>query len=400
MKRILISGIIIGLFITAGTIAAVFYATGYRFSFNGGTGKVKFIEGTGLLVATSKPDGARVLINNDLTTATNNTINLAPEEYDVRIEKDGYVFWSKRILIKKGLVSEANALLIPTAPRLEAVTTIGISNVAMDESGSLLAYGVASASASKNGIYVLNMNSGPLVFLGATGEQIIDEAIDNFSQSKLTFSPDGKEILAEISNPTRFYLLQTSGGNQAPQDVTRTLATLEQDWKIQRTEADKKMSDSLPHALRPQAAAYFANMKLSPERDKILWTASASAMLPFVLKKQVPSLNSTPDQRELKKGNVYVYDIKEDKNFLIFDSSRLKKTESAPGYLWHAGSRHLIYAAGGKINIVEYDGGNLVTFYNGPFLDNLVFPWPNGSSIAIVSRLSESVPHNLYRISL
>ncbi len=92
MKRILISGILIGLFITIGTIGAILYATGYRIELEGkGSGNLKFIEGTGLLVATSMPDGARVLVNNKLTTATNNTINLPPGEYDVKIEKDSYL---------------------------------------------------------------------------------------------------------------------------------------------------------------------------------------------------------------------------------------------------------------------------------------------------------------------
>ena len=109
MKRILISGILIGLFITLGSIAAILYATGYRVSLSGGSDG-KIIAGTGLLVTTSRPDGARVLINNNLTTATNNTINLKPGDYDARIEKDGYLPWSKKIIIKNGLVSEANAL--------------------------------------------------------------------------------------------------------------------------------------------------------------------------------------------------------------------------------------------------------------------------------------------------
>src|SRR3990167_7293589 len=101
MKKVLISGILIGLFITIGGIAAILYATGYRIDFGGnGTGNIKFIEGTGLLVATSKPDGARVLINGHLTTATNNTINLAPDQYDVEIQKDGYLPWKKKITIK------------------------------------------------------------------------------------------------------------------------------------------------------------------------------------------------------------------------------------------------------------------------------------------------------------
>ena len=391
MKRILISGILIGLFITLGSIAAILYATGYRISLNGDSDG-KIIAGTGLLVATSRPDGARVLIDNNLTTATNNTINLKPGEYDVRIEKDGYLPWGKKIIIKNSLVSEANALLFPVAPKLEAVTTIGVSGVTMDSSGSLLSYAVASASASKNGIYMLDMNARNLIFLAATGTQIVGDIQDRFSQAKeLSFSPDGKELLAKLPSDA-YYLLASDSKNLNPRDVTNTLLVVQRDWEQQRAEFDKKIMDSLSRDLRNVAQTHFKNIMPSPEGDKLLYEASLSAKLPMVLRKSVPSVNSTPDQRNIVAGSTYVYDIREDKNYLVSDKPNK--------YLWHADGRRIIFAKDGKINVIEYDGGNLTTVYNGPFLDNLIFPWPDGSSVGIVSRLSPSVPYNIYRISL
>ncbi len=399
MKRILISGILIGLFIAVGTIAAILYANGYRFDLSGnGTGNVKFLEGTGLLVATSRPDGARVSINGHLTTATNNTINLAPGQYDVEITKDGYLPWKKKITIKKGLVSEANALLLATAPKLEAVTTIGVGNVTMDDSNSLIAYTVASASATKNGVYVLNMNSGPLVFLGAAGNQIVNDLVDRFSSAILTFSPDGKQILAKL--PNAYYLLNANGTNSNPPDVTNTLLQTQNEFALQQKEANKKVTDTLSRKLRAVALANFMNIVPSPDNNRLLYTASQSATLAKVLSKPVPSVNSTPDHRNIVAGNTYVYDIKEDKNYEIADNSELKEGALPTKYHWYADSRHLVYAKDGNVKISEYDGGNDTTVFAGPFFDSLVFPWPDGSSIGIVSRLSNSVPYNIYRISL
>lgn len=399
MKKILISGILIGLFITIGGIIAILYATGYRLDLNGtGTGNVKFIEGTGLLVATSRPDGARVLINGHLTTATNNTLNLKPGQYEVEIQKDGYLPWKKTIIIKNRLVSEANALLFPAAPKLEAMTTIGVNNIIMDKSQSLLAYTVASNSAQNNGIYVLNMKAGPFVFLGNSGNQLVDDLTNKFSASDLTFSPDGKQLMAKL--PGAYYLLNTSNTNQVPQDVTNTLLTVNNNWQLEQEDLDKKLMTSLPKALRPVATKYFSNMAPSPAGDKILYVASESATLPYVLKEKVPSLNSLPDHRKINQGNTYVYDIKEDKNFEIFDAANLTDGDKSPQYFWHPDSRHLIFAQNGKVKIEEYDGSNATTVFDGPFVDSLVFPWPDGSSIAIVSRLSSDVPYNLYRISL
>lgn len=397
MKRILISGIIIGLLVTFGAVAAILYATGYRIDLGGnGSGAIKFIEGTGLLVATSRPDGSRVLVNDHLTTATNNTINLPPGLYDIKIQKDGYVTWKKKIIIKKSLVSEASALLIPSAPKLEAVTTIGVSNAVMDLSQTLLGYTVASSSAQKNGIYFLDMGSRPLIFLSDTGTQLVSDVTDSFSEAQLSFSPDAKQILARLPNGT-YYLLDARDADQTPQDVTNTLLGVERDWADRARLRDKKLIDSLPNNLVKLAQTYFSNMVPSPSGDKILYTASASGTLESVLKPTPPSLNSTPDERNIKKNNIYVYDIKEDKNY---QTQSVGEDLESNKYFWHADSRHLIYAEGGRINIVEYDGENFTTVFNGPLLDSLVFPWPDGSSIAVVSRLSNTVPYNLYRISL
>src|SRR5574337_328549 len=95
-KQLIIPALII-LFLLLGTAIVVFFGKGYRFGLDS-NGPV--ISGTGLLVATSTPNGAEVIINGHLTTATDNTINLAPGEYDVKIFKDGYFPWEKKIEIQ------------------------------------------------------------------------------------------------------------------------------------------------------------------------------------------------------------------------------------------------------------------------------------------------------------
>lgn len=85
MKKALLTIGILALLVL-GTIVAILYAKGYQFGFGNGHPEV---SGTGLLVATSTPDGAQVFVDGHLTTATNNTINLAPGTYSVKIQKDG-----------------------------------------------------------------------------------------------------------------------------------------------------------------------------------------------------------------------------------------------------------------------------------------------------------------------
>ena len=109
MKKQFISALII-LFLLFGNGCGRFFWRGYSLNLNG-SGPI--LSGTGLLVATSSPDGAQVFINGHLTTATDNTINLAPGDYDVKIFKEGYFPWEKKITVKKEVVSKADALLIP-----------------------------------------------------------------------------------------------------------------------------------------------------------------------------------------------------------------------------------------------------------------------------------------------
>ena len=67
-------------FLAAGILGffAIQYAQGMRFDIN----KFKFAR-TGILVATSQPNGAQVLINGQLRTATNQTIDIVPEIIEI-----------------------------------------------------------------------------------------------------------------------------------------------------------------------------------------------------------------------------------------------------------------------------------------------------------------------------
>src|SRR5579872_4633376 len=104
MNKQFFFSLLVFLFILFGTFIAILYGRGYRFGLDGGRPD---IAGTGILVVTSEPNGASVFVNGHLTTATDNTINLAPGNYEVRIEKDGYMPWSKKIVVQKEIVSKA-----------------------------------------------------------------------------------------------------------------------------------------------------------------------------------------------------------------------------------------------------------------------------------------------------
>lgn len=395
MKKFLLSATIF-LLIIIGTIAVIAYGKGYRFGLNEG---VPRIAGTGLFVATSRPDGAQVFINGTLTTATDNTISLIPGTYQVKIEKQGYVPWQKTIKIQKETVTKEDAFLIPSAPKLENITAVGVLNPVLDPTKTRVAYVIASASASENGIYVLDLSSRPILTLGGNSKQLADDTLIDFSSSSLSWSPDSNQILATVSAGLgASYLLSAGETNTNPRNVTGALQSIDTLWKTQKTQKENARLNGLNKELRKVVAENFKIIEWSPDESKILYTASGSATLPIILKPPLIGANTTPEQRDIAGDELYIYDTKEDRNYKV--NAKLPENNTS-SLSWFSDSRHLIYVHDGKVDIVEYDGLNQTTIYAGPFIGNYAFPWPDGSKIAILTNLNNpNNPPNLYTISL
>jgi hypothetical protein len=397
-KKTIFTTLIVLFIVSVVAYGFILYGKGYRLNFSGKGNKI--LAGTGLLVLTSTPNGARVYINDDLSTATDDTINLPPGEYDVRIEKDGYYPWKEHVVLKNEAVTKTDAVLFPVAPKLEAVSLLGAEKPTVDPTGSLVGYQVSSSSAENNGIYVLNLGAGILNAFGTSSRQIASDKFDNFSRATIEFSPDGREMLATIAAPAgdRIYRLKTDSANPEPQNVTLIIDQVKKDWALIQQQLDQKFAATLPSASRAFILANFSQRQISPEGDKILYVASQSATMPHFITPSLPSTNSTPETRELKQGYAYVYQVKEDKNYLLYAPT---ENEMIPHFIWHPSSAHLVFIQNKRIFSMEYDGGNKTTLYSGPFDQNFLYTWPDGSGLIIVTNFNdETVPQNLYKIGL
>jgi hypothetical protein len=395
MKKLIIPVLII-IFLLAGTTFAVLYGKGYRFDFAQGRPD---LSGTGLLVATSLPDGAQVFINGHLTTATDNTINLSPNTYDVKIVKEGYFSWEKNLVVKKEVVTKAEALLFPTTPKLESITSTGVENPVLDPSQTKIAYTVSSQSAStKRGVFVLDMSSRPILTLQGDSTQIADDSSNTFSKALLSWSPDGSQLMATVSGTnTTIYTLDSGGFNSSPTDVTEQMASVNAAWQKQRNDREKARLDTLQDNLKKVVNDNFNILSWSEDETKILYQAKNDSTLPIIIDPRLIGTNSIAEQRNLKKDAVYVYDIKEDRNYKILDS--FSGTELPLS--WFPDSKHLVYVHDQKVDIMEYDATNQTTIFAGPFVDHYVFPWPDGSKIVILTSLGNSnLAPNLYTITL
>jgi hypothetical protein len=406
MKKNLLIPAAILLFLVIGTILTVFYGKGYRITFKQEMPK---ISKTGLLVAESEPKGAQVFIDDHLTTATDNTLNLNPGIYNIKIQKEGYFSWQKKLKIEAEVVTNIEAKLLSSAPRLESIATTSIKNPLIDPSYTKIAYQISSESAvRKNGIFVLNMNTSsipvPVLTLKSSSTQIADDTIDRFSEAKLTWSPDGTEILAEITTaPQKIttYKLLADRFNENPQDVTAILDSVHSTWDQQKQQKEKNLFAGIKNNMHQLINQNFSILNWSPDGTKILYTASTSAELPLMIKPRRLSINTLVEKRKITEGKIYIYDTKEDTNVPL--PVKLPKTcpECITPLSWLPDSNHLLYINDKKIIIMDDDGSNNITIYAGPFADSFAVPWPDNSKIVILTNLGNpNTSPTLYTIGL
>jgi hypothetical protein len=354
--------------------------------------KKSSLKPTGLISATSDPVGAQVLVDDTLKTATNNSFNIDPGYYTIRITKESYIPWEKKVRVQGEVVSQIDAFLFPTNPSLSPLTTLGIVNPTLSPDGAKVAYAIPSPVA-RAGLWYYELSEGPL---GRNRDpiQIDQNSTFDFKKSTIAWSPDTTQLLVENTSASRLYTL---GKPNTFADVTITRKTLLADWDAAKIDTEKQKLAAFKPAIVNMATSSAKIISFSPDETKILYEATASATISQVIVPPLIGTNSTTEDRNIKPGKLYVYDSREDKNYFLLD-----KKEISGAVHWFPTSKHLLLTLKGKIDIMEYDRTNWVTIYSGPFVDDFVAPWSNGSRIIILTNLNGdalTLP-NLYTVNL
>jgi dipeptidyl aminopeptidase/acylaminoacyl peptidase len=393
----------LALVVTIGTFV-FYYARGYRFN----TEEFKFIP-NGLLVTKSDPDGAQVFINGELKTATNANIFLPPGTYDVSIRKEGYIPWNKRLTVEKEIVTEANTDLFRAVPSLSAVTFSSSLNPVPSSDFTKIAYVVLPDTQNTNtqndkaGLWVLETVNLPLGF-ARDPRRVTD---GDLSGASWEWSPDGREILL-TTNLGAFLL---DAGRFTPQNqrinIASTKEVIIQKWDEERktkfTAQIRRFPDELVEVLERRSSSVL----FSPDKEKILYTASSSATLNDNIIKSLPGASTQRQERYIKPNHTYVYDIKEDRNFLIDDNAESlvignELHDSTNRRLaWFPTSRHLVLAEEGKVIIMDYDGTNRQEVYTGSYIAPHAFPAVSDERLLLLTNLgADSGSPNIYSLTL
>src|SRR6185369_2661764 len=310
-------GLVVLTLVIVGSIAlgASYYARGYRFDSTTGS-----VEPNGILVLKSVPDSAQIFINGQLKTATNATIPLPPNTYDITIKKEGFMDWNKRLTIEKEVVTESTAYLFRSAPSLSSMTFSGITTIIPNDDLSKIAYVVPPSSNSLDednaGLWVMEILNLPLGF-SREPRKVTD---GDLTDSSWAWSPDGTQIL--LTTKTGVYLLQTNTLTLQSKrvNIASTKAQILDNWKTQyQTKLDSDLTllpDEMQDVLKRKAKA----VAFSPDEKMVMYTASASATIPENLIPPLPGSSTQKQERSIKADHTYVYDLEEDRNFQIDES--------------------------------------------------------------------------------
>ncbi|MBU1327041.1 PEGA domain-containing protein [Patescibacteria group bacterium] len=403
--------------VASGVIA---YGRGYRLDLRKNT-----LKTTGLVSATSDPVGSQVTINDILKTATNNSFTIDPGWYTVRMTKEGYIPWEKKIRVQGEVVIRIDAFLFPTNPSLSPLTTPGVTNPVLSPDGAKIAYVIPvkhlDGTSKKAGLWVYALAEGSLgrnrdpIQIGATIPAF------SFETTTISWSPDSTQLL--VQTPSGTSRLYQATRLDTFTDISNSVAGLLADWQTERQQKERQKLDAFKQPIVDIATSSAVIVSFSPDETKILYEATASATIPRIISPPLIGTNATEEQRAIEPGTIYVYDAKEDKNYAVMKKTELpppsptpaKKASSQPksavlpstlqsatALHWFPTSRHLVLTLPGKIDIMEYDRTNWTTVYSGPFEDGFIAPWPSGSRITVLTNLNPNATTlpNLYTVNL
>lgn len=381
-------------------LVAVFFAKGYRVSPVTGT-----IAGTGILSVNSLPDQASVYLDGHLTSVTNGPINsLTPKVYDVKIIKEGYITWEKKIEVKEGLVTEVKATLFRTIPSIYPLTYSGAVKLTVSPDEQKIAYIVpiseelGSQATKKSGIWVWQMASERGLNLGRGEEhrQIVPADGVDYSQADFRWSPDSTQLL--ISFPDRHLLADIDRLNDPPRDITPLIESTLRQWKETESKTRLGKLQLIKDTNLRKTASSSAVLKWSPDETKILYNIDGTDQY------KVTDLSLINKTYDLPKASSYRW-LADSEHLVMTEYDQKEKDTKAQSDKVATQSGQLLGNPGfvsTKVSIIEIDGYNKSEIYFGSMDPDSIIAWPDGSRLAIISSLPTATASqpNLFGINL
>jgi hypothetical protein len=165
--------------------AVVFYASGYRYNF-----KKHKIQKTGMLILKTKPEEATIYLNNKIQKSKTPAKigNLLPEEYLVRIEKENFYPWKKKLTIQSDLVTFAEDIILFKKSLPIEIRSGKIKLIALAPDSQKMVYVVDNKTSQE--IQLLNLKNNE--------ERLLYRASEKNKVDALEWDKESKKILVTI----------------------------------------------------------------------------------------------------------------------------------------------------------------------------------------------------------
>jgi hypothetical protein len=377
LQTVLTIAVIIGI-----TTALFLYTSGYRLE--KGEEEDIDISKTGMVSAKSIPEGASVFLDDELRTATNDTVaGLKPGTHNIRIVKKGFLEWEKDIEIFEELVTDITSVLVSQSPRIEPLTNTGARNPTISPSLSKIAY--FSSDTEEPGIWIIPLSgSGLNLFRLNPTVAIQDTRFTKYSFGKsIEWSPDENSLLVQGADDG--YFLIDNQTNTA--ETVTNIEEIKLDWK---EKMEKKRSDFLEKLEIPEELAEAAQAEdtmWAPDEKKFLYKTLNNGQLEY----RVYNM-----ERPLPIG--------EKINNLVFTTD---PNTAQPNLSWYSDSFHLILVEGdienenrGSINMIRIDGTNKTELYNNTLYSDKAYSAPGGDKVIILTSFKSAEQTDLYTVSI
>ncbi len=422
-KKILLisSYVVVAAIIAGGTLLLVSYGQGYSYDFKAH----KFVS-NGLLILDSTPAGAQITINGRQgrkVTPYRSTFRVG--QYDVRLNKDGYRPWTKKItIVASEVVNLAQIILVPN--QLRTATIANTAKVSSVLSSSDRKHVAAILGGDKPGLAQLNaeqhiakliytppkdtaIQSGSLSRDGsrallrvqqADGVHVLHINMDDGSVKDLTadFKVSFDDLRFSFNDANRLYWLNADGLRRVDvnsKTVSAVLAdkvanfTYDNDRVIyiQSTtlgkiiavmDADGKNAKTIVQGVA-ESPQYLLTYGSYHNKDDLAVVPTASGQLTVyesiyseavvarVVARDVTRILASDDGHYIVFGRA--------KGFGSYDVGRAKVydglyTDTIDSISWFNGA-HVIVNAAGKTRLVEFDGGNSIDIADSPVIGSV-----------------------------
>ncbi len=364
------------------TTALYLYTSGYRLE--KGEEETIDLTQTGMVSAKSIPEGASVYLDDELRTATNDTISgIDPGTHKLRIVKKGFVEWEKDIEIFAELVTDITAVMVSQSPRIEPLTNTGAKLPSVSPSLNKIAY--FSEDIEQPGIWVIPLSGAGLnLFRSNPAVAIEDTRFTKYSQGKnIEWSTNENMLLIEGNNSV-FYLvdLQTNTA-----ETTSTPEAVRITWKEELTQKRMDFLEKLDVRQEMEQTAMSDKTLWAPDEKKFLYTVQNGDQLEY----RVYNMESPLPVGEKIDTLAFTRNV----------------NDPQPNITWYSDSFHLILSEGnindekrGTVSIIRIDGTNQTEIYNNTLFSEKAFSAPGGDKVIILTSFKSGEQTDLYTVSI